>query len=395
MIQVNDVLNLTKNYARNQNLDTTRGIQVINTAMQFVKSQISLPGHESEDTFLFFEDQTFYPAPSDFGEPIFLRYEKEKYNRDRRFEFRPGELLFEKIRDKAWHRDGTRLWGYYYGTGVPQIMVIARNKKASILIDSFDYKTNVSWIGGGDAVNLHYDPYTFVEGTGASLAFDVVANVANRASLIGTALSPFDFSSVQNVGHFRVAVYLPSTTDFDSVSLNWGSDNANYFKQVVTTQNNAVPFVVGWNYLDLPWDGTQTQIGSPNIQQMSYFQLDYDYTAGFSAPAYSFRADNLQIIVPDTMKMSYYTTHVAVSITGTPLVTLQATSDVFLFGTVDPALMELVALQAAVILNPQILVDDKSVRQLYADFTTLYKRTYPKKKINNLMADPLITRTSH
>lgn len=395
MVKVNDVIPLVKNYSRNQNLSDTRAIQSINTAITFVKGQISLPGHESEDEFLFFEDQTFYPAPVDFSEPIFLRYAKEKYNRDRRFEFRPGELLFERIKDKAWHHFGTRLWGYYYGTGVPQIMVIARNKKASILIDSFQNQSNFTWVGGGDATNLRYDPYTVAnDDLTDSLAFDVDTNVFQRASIIGTGF-PMDFTSAQNQGHFRLDVDLPEVTDFTSISINWGSDMGNYFKQTVTTQRDGTPFQVGWNKIDLPWVPTITQIGSPNVQQIGYIELDFDYTNAFAVPALSFYLNNLNLVLPDEMKMSYYTTHVAVNLSGTPIVTLSATSDVFLFGDIDASLMELLALQAAVILNPQILVDDKSVRQLYMDFATLAKRQYPKKKINNLMADPLISRTSY
>lgn len=396
-IQVNDVIPLVRNYARNQNADTSRVIQTINTAMQFVKSQVSLPGHESEDEFLFFHEQTFYPVPSDFGEPIFLRFAHEKHNRNRRFEFKPGELLFEHIHNKAWSRWwGTRLWGMYYGTGTPQLMVITRNTKASILIDSFNYQNNFSWVAGGDTTNLHYDPNTVYDDdeNTASLSFDVAANVNQRASIIGTAFSPMDFTSAQNQGHFRVKVFLPQITDFTSISVNWGSDNANYFKQTVSLQQDGTAFVLGWNKLDLPWDSTVIQVGSPNIQQIKYMDLDFDYTVAFAVPITGFYVNNLCIEIPDKMKMNYYTTNNGVTIGGTPVVTLTATSDVFLFGTADAGLMQLVALQAAVILNPQILVDDKSVRQLYSDFSTLAKRQYPKKKINNLMADPLISSTT-
>jgi hypothetical protein len=389
MIQVADVLPLVRNYARNQNLDDVRGVQVVNSAIQFVKSQIGLPGHEQELIFNFFDDQVFYAIPSGFAEPIYLRFDDDNFNRQSRFGFRPGELLFERVKALT---SSTRLFGTYYGTGIPQLMVVSKNKVASILIDSFDSQTTVVWVGAGDASNLRYDSFTKKEGA-ASLAFDTTVNVAHVASLVGTEGAQ-DLTTVQNLGHFRFWAFLPQITNFSGVAFSWGSDNANFFKGTATVQQDGTPFVVGWNAIDIPWTSTVTQVGSPNIAGITFLQIDFTYTALFAAPVVNWRVDNLRVTVPDILHLNYYVNYAGKNVGGTFVARLTATTDVFLFGDFDPALMELVALQAAVIVNPQLLVDDKAVRQMYTDFMTLYKRTYPKKKVNNLLTDPLIARTS-
>ena len=389
MVEVNDVFASVKDYARNQNLDLARGIRVINSAVNFIKAQISLPGQEREEDFEFFDDQNFYVVPSGFAEPISLRFDNDRYNQNNRFHFRPGELLFERVKNTT---SGTRLWGTYYGTGVPQLMILAKNNTASIPIDTFDSETTVTWTATDDASNISYDPYTKKEGA-ASLAFDTAVNVANRASLTGS-MAATDWSSVEDIGHFRLWVDLPTTTDFTSISINWGTGVGDYLKRTVTTQRDGSAFVAGWNEIDLPWDASVVQVGSPDLTALTYLKLDFDYEAGF-VPQINWRVDYLRIGVPDEMRMNYYTTYVGKTAGGTLITTLTASSDVLLFGDIDPGLKELVALQAAIILNPQILVEDKSVRQMYSDFTMLYKRMYPRKKTNNLMADPTTSRTHY
>ena len=388
-VSVSDILPLVKDYSRNQNLDTARGIRAINSAIQFVKAQISLPGHESEYTFKFFDDQYFYPVPDDFNEPISLRYVDDRFNREHRFTFVPGELLFERVKAKTFN---TRLWGTYYGTGAPQLMVLAKNKMAPILIDSFDSQTTITWVASGDTSGLTYDTYTKKEGA-ASLSFDTLVNVANYAGLIGSQAAT-DYSQMQNVGHFRLWVFIPEVTDFTSVSLKWGSDNSDYYIQTATEQEDGTAFEIGWNAIDLPWDNTAIEVGNCNPSAITFLEIDLNYDPSFSVPISDWRVDYLRIGAPDSMTMSYYVNRVGVNVSGSPIVNVSAIDDTFLFGDIDPALMQLVAVQAAVILNPQILVDDKAVRQIYTDFTTLYKRNYPRKKVNNLMSDPSVSQTS-
>ena len=70
-----------------------------------------------------------------------------------------------------------------------------------------------------------------------------------------------------------------------------------------------------------------------------------------------------------------------------------ALTDIFSFGTFDTGLWNLYAIYAAVLINPQILVDDKQVQEQYKHWTTIYKKKYPRKRINNLLAIPETPKT--
>jgi hypothetical protein len=389
-VQVSDVITDVRNFARNQNLTDTRVISAINTAIDFVSAHLGLPGHERQYTFDYFETQPFVQAPSDFEEPISLRYDEDRLNRYNRFHFRPPEFLYERI-DAVDSK--TSLWSYEFSSGIKKLIVLSRNSTAGIMLDSFDSSAN-DWIGSNDATNLENDAITYKEGAG-SLRFDVNVSLSpnDKATLTRTFTNGFDLSTMNDQGYFFVDVYIPNITNFSSITLSWGSDAANYWAQTVTTQSDGSAFVVGWNTIALPWYGSSL-IGTPDETHISWFKFDFSYTASYVSST-GFRIDYLIVRKPDKMIASYYTIYRGKNASGTYLSKFTDPTDVFLFGDFDPALRQLVSIHAAVVINPQILVENTTVSRLYSDFFTLYSRKYPKKRINNLMVDPSVTKTSY
>lgn len=391
MIQVSDVLSLVKNYSRNQNLSDSRGIQVINSAVNFVYSHLGMPSAETTYSFLFDQDQVFYDLPTALEEPISLRYQDDNLNKNADFVYNIAEKMFARVKlvGKA-----TRIFGMYNANGKRQIMILATNSVSPMPIDTFDTANSTNWTANGDTTNIHDDQNTKEEGS-ASLAFDIAANVSNRASLIRTLVQAFDWTTQQGVGILKMYAYLPSITNFTNFALTWGSDNANYFKRTVTLQEDGSALVVGWNKLAFPWDSSVVQVGTPDLTNITYFKIDFDYGAGYSAPQYNFRVDYLRMVTPDPMYLTYYSRNKGHTAGGAPLEDFTALTDTFDFATFDTSFRELVALHAAVIVNPQILVNDEPVRKLYSEFYQLYSRKYPRKRKMNLLMDPITSRTTN
>ena len=134
-------------------------------------------------------------------------------------------------------------------------------------------------------------------------------------------------------------------------------------------------------------------VGTPNIQQIQWFKLDFDFDVAY-IPTDGFRLNWLRLIVPDPLTLTYYTSYKGKAAAGTFIRDFTVTTDTFLFGDMDTALKEIVAIQAAVLTNPQILVDDVSVRRAYEGFTKVFKARYPRKRVKNLLADPTMSLTT-
>lgn len=382
---VGDVAPLVRDYARNQNLTDARVIRAVDSACDYIFSELGLPTQEREYSFNFFESEAFYAVPSDWGEPISLRYNDDTMNKGQRFRYRLGEFLYDRIKTVQM---SSRLWGMYDVNNT--LIVLAKNSIPLIVLDTMDDNDDTNWTASDDAANISTDLVVFKEGSG-SLKFDITVALSgtNRGTLTRTNVL-FDFTTMNNLGHAKCWVYIPNITNFSSVSFNWGSDSGNYFKTTVTTQEDGTAFVVGWNKLDFAWSAA-TQVGTPVITAIAYLALNFNYTGAY-VDTPSFRVDYLRMENPDVMVATYYSLNKGTNSTGTALSTFTATTDIFSF--TDTKLKQLVAVMAAILINPTILVDNKEVRKFYDDFQKSFKRRYPKKRSNNLLSDAPIIRTA-
>jgi hypothetical protein len=387
---ISNALTKVKGYSRNQNLTDARGISVIDSASTFVLNHLGIPGYELEYSIDFFDDQMAYSLPAYVGDLISLRFDDKTLNKNSYFSFRQSEVLFE--REGLVGLD-TKLFGVSFASGAKQLYVLAKNSCASLLLDSMDTDNSTNWTASNDATTITDDTNVKKEGSG-SMKFNIDTTLSglDRATLTRTVTST-DLSTYVDKGVFRIWADLPSVTDLDSLSFNWKTDESNYYKATVTTQADGTAFEVGWNELNFVWLGA-TEVGSPSSNNITIYSIDMDYQAGFSS-VNNVRFDYLRISVPDTLTLRYYTLYKGESSAGTKLYTFTATTDLFLFSSFDPTLEELIAIQASVILNPQIIVDDKSVRTLYKDFYTLLSRRYPRKRISNLLIEPKVARTDY
>jgi len=380
-----------KDYIRNQNLTDARAIRALDKAVDYVNSELGLPSQEDVYEFDFDQSQAEYSLPVDFIEPIFLRYKDDTLNRNKKFSYRPAELLYDRIKSVTYGdrwSQGTQLFGVSAEEGTWKLYVLGTNSVSPLTLDTFDRNNSTNWTAGGDASNIHDDLFIYEEGAG-SLGFDITVT-GTSAYLYRTTFNNNLYSYV-DVGHFKLDVYLQAITNFTSVSLIWGTDSSNYFLQTAITQETGTAFAVGWNNLDFEWDGS-SEVGAVDPNNITYVKIIFTY-AGAYAGGTSFRVDNLRVMVPDVMKLTYYTGYKGTSSTSTPIVTFTATTDILKVDSYDIGLMNLYAIKAAEIINPQILNDDTSTIRQYEKYLLAYKRKFPRKRCNNLIAIPATPNT--
>ncbi|MEM5784994.1 MAG: hypothetical protein QW469_00445 [Candidatus Aenigmatarchaeota archaeon] len=389
-IIVNDIYNLIKDYCRHENLDENKAIRAINSACDIVFNQIGIPSQEKEYVFSFDESQTTYSLPTDFNEAISLRYEDDKLNRYGRFMMRPVEYLYEKI---GFVSSTTRLFGIDSASGSWRLFVLAKNSKASLLIDAFDINNANNWTALNDAENISDDRNTYQEGVG-SLSFDInpTSSGLYRATLkrVGTE---FNLKEYQNNGIFKCWIYLPAVNGLTSISFNWGSSNSDYYKQTITTQQDGTAFEVGWNEIAFNWNGA-VQLGSPDLYNINTFWFDFDYEDTYVGGV-NYRIDYLRIISPDNMILTYYTKYKGTDSEGTTYKeNFTALTDKLLIGDFDVGLTNIIAIYASLLLKPQLLQESNWIKEQYALYVKTYQKKYPRKRANNLLTIPSLPKTN-
>jgi hypothetical protein len=382
---VGDLFPQIRDYCRNSNLDNTRMIRAIDQAGDLINSQLGLPSQEKYSNFDFDQDQPTYSVPTGFVEPIFLRYQDEEWNENKRFSYRPAEYIHERVNLVT---SDTRLYGFSAETGSWLMYVLAENTMAPMTIDTFDTDAS-SWVNTGDAGTPTNDIYVYKEGT-ASMVFPIT--VSGTSAILTTTITAQDLNTWLDIGHFKVWCYLDAVTHFTSVSFKWGTSAAKYMLQTVVAQADGTAFTVGWNQLDFLWS-TATQVGVVDPHTITYYQFIFTYTGAFAGGT-TFRLDYLRLMKPDTLVLSYYSGYKGTNSTGTSLTTFTASTDLFQFDNFDVGLKNLYAIYAAAIINPQILVDDTHAKEQYEVYSREYKRRYPRKRTNQLLSIPTLPRTS-
>lgn len=386
-ITAQNIIDLVQDNCRNQSLYAQSPSQVlrqVDAAADFVLSQAGIPSQEFVYTFDFDETQNTYELPDDFDEPLYLRYSDDDLNRNKSFSYRPVELLHQKA---SMVTDNTRLFGVDSETGAWRLNVLALNSTAAYTIDTFDTSL---WTASNDAENVATDSNVYKEGA-ASMSFDITPglSVLDRASLSTTV--SYDLHTFVDIGHWKMWVYLPNITNLTSLSLTWQSSVGNYYKRTVTTQEDGTALIVGWNKIDFTWLGA-TLVGSPDSTNITTIKIDLDYTAAYTG-GINFRFDFLRIIVPDQMTLNYRTRYKGKSSAGAYIYNITAATDYFLFGAFDNIPTQLIALQASKALMPQLMTDNSFIKEQYEYYLLLIKRKYPRKRINNLIAEPKLPNT--
>ncbi|MFP5263745.1 MAG: hypothetical protein ACLGJB_17835 [Blastocatellia bacterium] len=224
---------------------------------------------------------------------------------------------------------------------------ISKSLTAGILLNECESTTaNGTWAVGGDASNLAADTLYKVTGAG-SLSFDASGSTGS-AYLQNYTQTAVDLSTHLNKSAIFVWIYLPSTTNFTSVTLRWGSSASAYWSVTVTSSHFATAFQTGWNLLRFDWNGA-TQSGSPSSSSITYLRVTYTSTAGTSFT--TLRLDSIYSKLPTIYEMEYFSKYLFSSSSGTWQEAIVDDSDLI---NLDTESYNLLFNKTMVLLAPQV-----------------------------------------
>jgi hypothetical protein len=375
---VDKILNKINDFLGYSGTDTTteqdQKISAINSALSFMLGEFDFENSVKTTTLEFSEDQLVYSLPSDFVYLISLAYDNsiEPYiseNNRRDWLYESPETLI-KLGSKPAD-------AVLYSLEGNKIYILTKNVYPPLSIEKCENTTGFSVLN--DAVNLGTSSAFKKEGD-KSIKFDIdVSNSAlNRASIKKTFSPSLNLKTYENKGSFTLWLYIQQTTNLTSISFNWATDGANYYKTTITTQADGSPFAVGWNFLKFNWKNA-TIIGSPDPENISYIQLDIDYNSSFTSSNNWF-LDDIKVLVYDPIVVKYYTNLVVKDASGSLKSSITATTDDVLIIQNELSL-SLIALLAIQHYRGASTLDKTYINSLYQSYYTKARNFYPPKRI--------------
>jgi len=375
---VDKILNKINDFLGYSGTDTTieqnQKISAINSALSFVIGEFDFENSTRTTTLEFSEDQLVYSLPPDFVYLISLAYDNssEPYiseNNRRDWLYETPETLI-KLGKKPSD-------AVLYAIEGNKIYILTKNVYPPLSIEKCENITGFSALN--DAVNLGTSSAFKKEGD-KSIKFDidVSASALNRASIKKTFTPSLNLKTYENKGSFTLWLYIQQTTNLTSISFNWGTDSANYYKTTITTQADGSPFTIGWNFLKFNWKDA-TIIGEPNSENISYIQLDIDYTSSFTSSSNWF-LDDIKVLVYDPIVVKYYTNLVVQDASGSLKSSVTATTDDVRI-IQNEITLSLIALLAIQHYKGASTLDKTYVNSLYQSYYMKVRSFYPPKRI--------------
>lgn len=134
---------------------------------------------------------------------------------------------------------------------------------------------NGTWAADGVvATGLVANNTNFQSGGGA-LQF----NLTTGTGFISNSTSgSVNIQAMLNQGSLFCYVYLPTGSQFTSITLTWGSSSSNTYTVTVTQNQLGKTFNNGWNLLQFPWLGA-TVTGTPDPTKIIYLKVSLTCTA--------------------------------------------------------------------------------------------------------------------
>jgi hypothetical protein len=375
---VDKILNKINDFLGYSGTDTTieqnQKISAINSALFFMLGEFDFENSTRTTILEFTEDQLVYSLPSDFVYLISLSYDTslELYiseNNRRDWLYETPETLIKLGKKPA---DAV-----LYTIEGNKIYILTQNVYPPLSIEKCEDTTGFSALN--DAVNLGTSSAFKKEGD-KSIKFDinVGASALNRASVRKTFTPSLNLKTYENKGSFTLWLYIQQTDNLTSISLNWATDAANYYKTTITTQADGSSFAIGWNFLKFNWKDA-TIIGSPDPENISYIQLDIDYNSSFTSSNNWF-LDDIKVLVYDPIVLKYYTNLVVKDASESLKSSITATTDDVLIIQNELSL-SLIALLAIQHYRGASTLDKTYINSLYQSYYTKARNFYPPKRI--------------
>lgn len=185
-----------------------------------------------------------------------------------------------------------------FNGGVKTIRIANNSLVPGVVLNQCDSTTdNGTWTAGGTASNLSVDNVNFVS-AGSSLKFDMTTGTG---WLENSTMSAQNISSWLNQANTFLYTYIQTASTLTSVSLRWGSSNADYYEKTATLTQTNTAFADGWNLLSLPWLGASVT-GTPDPTAISYLRVSWVSTGNQTG----MHLDNIITQLGTILEIVYY-----------------------------------------------------------------------------------------
>ena len=261
-----------------------------------------------------------------------------------------------------------------YNQGVKTIRINSPFNSTGITINQSDSITgNGVWSVSGLS-NLQEDNLQYVSSS-SSLSADLVTPTLT-GYFENSTMTAVDLTDHELQGQVFVYVYLPTASAITSVSLAWGSSNANYWTGTKTLDYYGNAFQNGWNLIGVNWS-TATKVGTPDVTLVNYAKVTI---LANTTNQYGIRMDNIVSQLGVLMNLEYYSKYMfRDAITGAFQESITDDSNIINLDTETRNLLFLLVGQYAV---QQIqgldaaYYDDNFFGQKYLQMLTGYKAQY-------------------
>lgn len=252
---------------------------------------------------------------------------------------------------------------------------IAKSLTSGLVLHDLNTITgNGTWAVGDDATNLTRDTLNKVSGS-ASLNLDVDGS-GTTASIQNSTFTAVDLSEHEDISALFIWLYIPDSTTFTSIALQWGSDSSNYWTTTETTPHTG-SFQTGWNLVRHDWNGA-TETGSPDSSAVDFAKviLTYDGTADTD-----FRVDNIISRKGDIFDAVYYSKFIFRNSSGTFIEKPTADTDIVNLDTdsYNLLLSKLAEKAAQQIQGEDSTFDFTTFKDEYNEGVKKYNKMYPSE----------------
>lgn len=252
--------------------------------------------------------------------------------------------------------DGTNTRGYAieWKDGEPTMIVNFNPKRKALVVGTLDslVADGGEWKGEGDVENLDVDDIEFSQGVG-SLVFDI-SNDTGTSTIVNDSLPQRDLASYKNISTWLLDVTIPDVDDITEITLEWGTDDSNYFTVTEDKDIFDEDFESGEKMtMAFDWENPTT-VGSPSTSDIKYVAIKFTNTGSQQG----IRIDNLRLVIPQDMELQYLSSVVGTDSSGNDLAVFTDVTDIPYFSGQYDDLQYPVAHKAAALLFKDLRLHD-------------------------------------
>lgn len=293
LANINTLVNDRRRDTSSNSIDMTGdGFRACNSVLDIWNQQHEWEFQIDKQTINYNQGITYYTLNSNFKAPIDLK--RIKNPRDKEYALvMPGNFDSETLK--------TKRFAFPTQAQSQKLRIKDTEGGQAVLHTMSNYNQNGVWVGATAISNVATDAYEAFDFT-SSISFDYSGT---SGTLTNSTMNLVDLRRFKNRSNVYLNVFLPSVTNFTSVTLRFGSSATSYYTVAATTDYLGDSIVAGqWAKLKFAWSNLTT-VGTPNEVAINYIQIIITYSVNPSMTGC--RVENLFVSENVPIELEYYT----------------------------------------------------------------------------------------